>query len=385
MRVQYTIFLLLLMAGTTCNRSNVIIHGSLEKGEGRSVTLERLDVNRTSVVDSSAIGKGGKFTITTSLEEPELYVVRYGNGELINLLISPGERITLSIKAGSSDKGYSVEGSEESENLRILVEQLNSTRAKLDSLQGVAASVEDPESPHMKVVRNAYAQVIINQKRFTIRYLLEHTHSLSSVYALYQKYDEDNLVMGLQSDLQYFKVVADSLALTHPNSSLTKSLQADIALREAEFQRTSQLNSLLEMAEEPVGFLDLSIPDRDGKKITLSDYKGKAVMVIFWASGNEASVKLLLQLKSTYNRYHGKGFEIYAISLDNNKIQWMNAIDFNEFNWINVSELNYPDSRANLIYNVTSLPAGFLINREGDIVAKDLYGKTLETWLDNLI
>jgi hypothetical protein len=385
MRVQYTIFLLLLLAGTTCNRSNVIIHGSLEKGEGQSVTLERLDVNRTSVVDSSAIGKGGKFTITTNLEEPELFVLRYGNGELINLLISPGERITLTIRAGSSDKGYSVEGSEESENLMILVEQLNSTRAKLDSLQGVATSVEDPESPHMKVVRNAYAQVIINQKRFTIRYLLEHTNSLSSVYALYQKYDEDNLVMGLQSDLQYFKVVADSLALTHPNSSLTKSLRADITLRENEFKRTSQLNSLLEMAEEPVGFLDLTIPDRDGKKITLSDYKGKAVMVIFWASGNEASIKMLLQLKPTYNRYHGKGFEIYAISLDNNKIQWMNAIDFNEFNWINVSELNYPDSRANLIYNVTSLPAGYLINREGDIVAKDLYGKTLETWLDNLI
>ncbi len=385
MRVQYTIFLLLFLAGTTCNRSNVIIHGSLEKGEGQSVTLERLDVNRTSVVDSSAIGKGGKFTITTNLEEPELFVLRYGNGELVNLLISPGERITLSIKAGSSDNGYSVEGSEESENLRILVEQLNSTRAKLDSLQGVAASVGDPESPHMKVVRNAYAQVIINQKRFTIRYLLEHTNSLSSVYALYQKYDEDNLVMGLQSDLQYFKVVADSLALTYPNSSLTKSLRADITLRETEFKRTSQLNSLLEMAEEPVGFLDLTIPDRDGKKITLSDYKGKAVMVIFWASGNEASIKLLLQLKSTYNRYHGKGFEIYAISLDNNKIQWMNAIDFNEFNWINVSELNYPDSRANLIYNVTSLPAGYLINREGDIVAKDLHGKTLETWLDNLI
>jgi len=139
------------------------------------------------------------------------------------------------------------------------------------------------------------------------------------------------------------------------------------------------------MAEEPIGFLDLSIPDRDGKEIRLSDYKGKAIMVIFWASGNEASIKVLLQLKSTYNLYHEKGFEIYAISLDNNKIQWMNAIDFNEFNWINVSELNYPDSRANQIYNVTTLPASYLTNREGDIVAKDLYGRTLETWLDNLI
>ena len=83
--------------------------------------------------------------------------------------------------------------------------------------------------------------------------------------------------------------------------------------------------------------------------------------------------------------YHKKGFEIYAISLDTDKFRWMNAIDFNEFNWINVSEMSYPDSRANMIYNVSSLPASFLINREGDIVAKDLSGKTLETWLDNLL
>ena len=63
----------------------------------------------------------------------------------------------------------------------------------------------------------------------------------------------------------------------------------------------------------------------------------------------------------------------------------MNSVDFNEFEWVNVSELNYPNSRANQLYNVTALPTGFLINREGDVVAKNLYGRALETWLDNLI
>ena len=385
MRIQYTVFLLLLLAGIACNRNNVSIEGTVVDGEGQSITLERLDVNRTFVVDSSSIGKGGKFAIATKLEEPELFVLRYTKGEIINLLISPGEKITLSILGGSFGDGYSIGGSEESENIRVLVEQLNNTRSILDSLQGVAALVGDPESPHMKVVRNAYAQTIVNQKRFTIRYLMGHMNSLSSVYALYQKYDEEDLVMGLQSDLQYFKVIADSLERSHPNASLTKSLRADITRREAEFINSKQLNSLMEMADEPAGFLNLSIPDRDGKELTLSDYKGKAIMVIFWASGNQASINTLLQLKTTYNLYYKKGFEIYAISLDNNKFQWMNAIDFNEFNWINVSELNYPDSRANQIYNVTSLPAGFLINREGDIVARDLFGRNLETWLDNLL
>lgn len=385
MRIQYTAFLLLLLAGSACNRNNVSIEGSVVDGEGQTISLERLDVNRISLLDSTTIGKGDRFSVSTNIENPELFVLRHSNGEIVNLLISPGENISLTTEAESFGKGYDLEGSEESENIRILVEQLNATRSTLDSLQGVAATVSDPESPHLKVIRNAYAQTIVNQKRFTIRYLVGHMTSLSSVYALYQKYDEEEMVMGLQSDLQYFKVIADSLEISHPNSSLTKSLRADISRREAEFSRDSQLNTLIEMAGEASGSLDLSIPDRDGKELSLSDFKGKAVMVVFWASGNQASINQLLQLKSTYKLYHQKGFEVYAISLDNNKVQWMEAIDYNEFNWINVSELSYPESRADKNYNVSSLPAGFLINREGDIVARDLFGRTLETWLDNLL
>jgi len=63
----------------------------------------------------------------------------------------------------------------------------------------------------------------------------------------------------------------------------------------------------------------------------------------------------------------------------------MNAMDFNEFNWINVSELSFPESKAALLYNITELPTTYLINKDGEIVAKNLYGRNLETWLDNLI
>ncbi len=64
MRIHYAVFLLLLLAGVACNRSNVNIKGSVEEGEGHAISLERLDVNRTSLIDSVTIGKGGKFTIS---------------------------------------------------------------------------------------------------------------------------------------------------------------------------------------------------------------------------------------------------------------------------------------------------------------------------------
>ena len=381
----YVIGLILLIAGSGCSNSKSEIAGVIIGGEGQNLILERLDVNQTSVIDSIQLGSEGSFSVKIKNEEPELYILKNSKGDLINLLVSPGEPISIETTYDSFGKAYKVEGSEESEGIRILVEHLQQTRNVLDSLQAVAGSIEDPESPQMDLIRNAYGLAYIKQNRFTIKYLVEHMGSLSSVYALYQKYDGENLVLGREQDLQYFKSVADSLEITHPNSSLTLSLRADIDQREARFKEAAHLNTLLDMAGEESGMLDLTIPDREGNEISLSSLTGKVVLVAFWASGHNNSIEAMLQLKSTFNTYHASGFEVYAISLDNNKIQWMSALDYNEFNWINVSELSYPESNAALLYNVSSLPSTFLINREGDIVAKNLLGRQLNTWIDNLI
>jgi len=377
--------LLIALAGFSCNSTRTEITGRISGGEETYLRLERLDVNRTSLVDSVLTARDGSFAIKLGLEEPELYILRSEQGALINLLVFPGDRITVNSSMDTFGKEYEILGSEESEGIRTLVEHLNQTRLVLDSLQAVAGDIGDPENPQFELIRNTYAQAVIKQKRFTIKYLVEHMGSLSSVYALYQKYSGENLVLNLENDLQYFKAVADSLEQMYPNSSLTLSLRADIKQREAAFAETARLNSLLEMADEVLGMMDLSIPDRDGNEVALSSLRGNVILLSFWASGNNSSIQALLQLQSTYRKYHDRGFEVYAISMDNNKINWMNAIDFNEFKWINVSELSFPESKAALMYNINQLPTNFLINRDGDIVAKNLYGRTLETWLDNLL
>lgn len=385
-RIPIIIVVIVVATGFACNSTRTEISGLVKGGKGESLTLERLDVNRTSLIDTVGIGRNGSFDIKFRLEEPELYILKSKKGEIINLLVSPGDKISIESNYDQFGSTYTVSGSEESEGIHMLVRHLDQTRRDLDSLEVLAGSIGDPESPQMELVRNSYAQTIIRQKRFTIKYIVEHMSSLSSVYALYQKYNGQNLVLNQEGDLQYFKAVADSLESTYPNSSLTRSLQTYIEERETTFNKTAHLDSLLELAGDKVsGMLDLSIADRDGDLIQLSSLQGKVILVAFWASGSSQSIDALLQLQSTYNKYHDKGFEVYAISLDNNKINWMNAIDYNEFNWINVSELSYPESRAALLYNVSSLPTTFLINRDGDIVAKNLYGRTLEIWLDNLI
>jgi peroxiredoxin len=383
-RIVVIPFLLLMVI--SCNRNKTEIWGHVEGGSDQTLSLERLDVNRTTLIDSVQTDQAGAFRIMVKQEEPALYILRHSQGEIINLLLFPGDKVSVATTSETFGNGYSVEGSEESEKIRLLVDHLSRTRNDLDSLLALVDSLENPDDPQMDLIQNAYTQSIIKQKRFTIRFIVENMSSLSSVYALYQKYDDLNLILGSESDLQYYKSVADSLEAVYPNNSLTLSLQSDIKRRVAEIENGMQLDRLISMADEEItGFLDLSIPDRDGKEISLSSLKGEVILVFFWASGNQESVESLLRVRPTYKRYHDRGFEVYAISMDNIKVQWMQSVDFNEFDWINVSELSYPDSRAQLFYNVTALPTTFLINREGDIVAKNLYGKNLETWLDNLL
>ena len=383
--IQGTIVMIMMLTGFACSSNKTEIKGIVSGGADKTLTLERLDVNRTTLIDSVLIKKDDSFSFKTQQDQAELFVIKNQEGEIINLLLSPGEDISLSANYESFATGYQVRGSDESEGISLLVDHLNQTRHALDSLLLLVDSIEDPENPQMGLIRSAYAQTIIKQKRFTIKYLVENMTSLSSVYALYQKYDEQSLILGSESDLQYFKTVADTLEQVYPNSSLTLSLRADIEQKEREYQAEIKLNQLLEMADEESGFLKLSIPDREGVEISLSSLKGEVILITFWASRSQESINALLQLQSTYKKYHSSGFEIYAISLDNNKINWMNAIDFNEFEWINVSELSFPESRASLLYNVSAVPTTFLVNREGDIVAKNLFGRNLETWLDNII
>ncbi|MFO7932633.1 MAG: TlpA disulfide reductase family protein [Bacteroidales bacterium] len=384
MKVQSFILLLFLLVSLSCSRDRVVISGVVEGGAKTGISLEELNINQTARIDSIRTEKDGSFKFSTSLEEPRLMLLRNDRGQILNLLPFPRENISIRTSYKSFGHGYQVEGSPESEKIRLLVEHLHKTRRAVDSLVQVADSIEQGDDPRLALARTAYQQTLINQKRFTIRFLVENVKSLSSVYALYQKFDEEYYVLGEDTDLQYYKIVADSLESVYPDVSLVRSLREDVKKREALYEEKRQMDMLMSMAEE-TGMPNLSIPDREGNEISLSELKGKVVLVIFWASGNEESVRSLVQLQSVYDRYRDKGFEIYAISLDNDKIKWMNAIDYNEFNWINVSELSYPDSRADKLYNVQKLPAGYLVNREGEIVVRDLYGRTLETWLDNLL
>jgi len=365
-------------------KKNTTISGTLSDGAGSTLYLEQLNVSQTRQVDSVKVKKDDTFRMKIEVNEPELYILKNDKGKIINLLPLPGENISLTTSPGAFGKTYTVSGSPESEKVQVLVDHLNRTRFLLDSIGQVLISLNDQGSEEANLLKKAYLDTRNEQKKFTIHFLLENMTSPSSVFALYQKFSRDEYVLNENHDLQYLIIVADSLKVHYPNSSLTLSLLDDVKRQKEAYNQMVKLGDYLDKANVS-GSLDLAIPDTEGDTVRLHSLSGKVVLVSFWASWDSNSLKANLALRNIWKKYHNKGFEVYSISLDNSREAWTKVLRFEQYPWINVSELSYPDSYAVMVYNVQQLPSSFLLDREGNILARDLYGKELEKWLDNIL
>lgn len=127
-----------------------------------------------------------------------------------------------------------------------------------------------------------------------------------------------------------------------------------------------------------------TLPDREGKALSLASLKGKVVLVDFWASWCGPCRKENPNLVKAYAKYHDKGFEIIGVSLDDKKESWLKAIDADKLVWLHASDLKGWKSDLAAEYGIKSIPTSFLVDAEGKIIAKDLRGDSLEKKLESI-
>jgi thiol-disulfide isomerase/thioredoxin len=136
--------------------------------------------------------------------------------------------------------------------------------------------------------------------------------------------------------------------------------------------------------DAPVTKLDPDLKNVTGRRIALSSLKGKYVLLTFWSVQSKDCIRENLQLKEFYKLYNKKGFEIYQINLDENEENWKTAVRFDELPWISTREDDPNNPKNALLFNVKSLPANYLFDKESKIIASNIHGRSLQLKLRQL-
>ena len=363
-----------LMCG--CQSSKVKISGRFVGGDAKNIYLEQVLPLTQSVVDSAALAPDGSYRmeLTGVAKTPSLYNVIY-DGERIPLLLAGGDRLTLG-SVGSVIRNYTVEGSSESELLRQFYQAfVTGAPWQLENMGAeFARKLTDEER---KSLIKEYTAEYYRIRREQLRFIIEHKASLAAVYALYQRLPGDTYLFNGDSDVVYYRTVAEALQESYPESPYLQSLQAEIARMDARISLTSQITE----ARHP----DLELTDIYGKKIGLSSLAGKVVLLDFWSAelgsaqcAERRSEGTLSEICRRTRRVRGLpgGRRYVETAVDHRRAGAAAAVDLGQ----RPARAFVRGPRA----GVQRLPANFPIDKEGTIVAKNIYGKSLEAKLDEL-
>ncbi len=378
--MRNVLLLLVVLALAACNRNQVKITGHITNAVKMTLHLDEVDVYENRPSDSIKLKKDGAFSFKFDTDIPCFYQLRLSDDRIIVLFPKPGEHIRVEADASDLLPSLRIDGSHDTEQVTKLIKGLHETKIQLDSISGVFS--EAREDSVRERLSKEYQDVLEQHRKFSITFILTHYNSLASVYALYQQYQPGSYVFYKAQDLQFFKIVSDSLAKYVLGSKHVNALKAYTNNRIGDYKT----QVILQKAGQAEAALpDVALPDIKGDTVTLKSLKGRYVLLCFWASYSENSVRQNLEFKKIYNRYKNRGFEIFQVSLDTSVEDWGKAVRFDELPWISVIDSKYPNSVVALSYNVTGVPINYLIGADNvSILAKNLTPAQLLLKLEDL-
>ncbi len=355
------------------------LEGTLENAASTQLLFEELTTNNLIPVDTVTTDDQGYFSLSGNIDSPGFFILRVDRSNFITLLLEPGEKLKIAGDANNLPLTYQVEGSEGSQLLADLNKAKHQSYRKIDSLAGIFREIqaEDNFLELRQEVDLAYSKVFEQQQQYVMDFIDKHSNSLASIIALYQFFG--NQVLLKESEhFEYFEKLSSSLSEVYPGNKHVVDLTRRVnEWKRSELQRqeVEQTLAVGNMAPEVV------MPDPEGNNVALSALRGKVVLIDFWAAWCNPCRLANSKLKEFYDNYRGQGFEIYGISLDRNREQWLQGIREDKIDWIQVSDLRFWNSPVVSLYNVEAIPYNVLIDREGRIMARGLSMQQLEELL----
>lgn len=315
-------------------------------------------------VDSTQIVKG-KFSFTGQATIPQLKLmsIEGQNRYIAQVFIEPS-KINMTIYPDSFQANV-IKGSKSQDIFQIYIDEMVSFSKKENDLKarfGKAQSTGNEQE--LNGIKSEYQAIVENTQLFSRNYIKKYSTSPVAAYVYLMNFIQEAPVEELDSMLKVFEPINTSEFVT--------------AIKE----RADALRAFSKGAKAP----DFTLYDPDGKSVSLSAYKGKYILIDFWASWCKPCMAELPNVISTYNTYKDKGFEIIGVSLDRDRQAWLSTIKANDMKWPQVWDMDEKaQGEVANKYGVASIPHTVLIDKEGVILEVNLQGEQLKSKLAEIL
>ncbi|RFZ94561.1 AhpC/TSA family protein [Mucilaginibacter conchicola] len=351
----------LLMAACKDNKS-FKISGTLEHADkAKLVYLLKTDTTGISVIDSTALS-GGKFEFKGNAPYQNLYKVRV-NGDIFDLVLQNGDDVTLKADLADSTHNYEVSGSDVSAKVKDFNNLSNVYGAKnsklADEYSAKAAALGKESDSLINIYRPQFQKNIADYSAEVIKFVDANKDNLAGFFAA--------------ASLDRYKYEQQMVAY----SDEIKDKFKDNPSVQAFIKQMEDIKPVSIGHKAP----EFTVKGLDGKDIKLADYKGKYVMLDFWASWCQPCRQENPNVVKQYAIYQPKGFNILGISLDTDKGPWESAIKADKLTWAHGSDLQRFEGPTERLYRIEAIPSNFIIDPNGVIVAKNVTGVDLEDFL----
>ena len=343
--------------------STFTISGKLEHPVSlKKVFLMVADSTQVNIIDSTAIDANNEFKFKHAAPYANLYKLRIG-GNIYDLIAKNGDDIKFNADMADVNHTYDVSGSESSEKIKEFNKISNfygSKNSKLsDEYTEKSAALGHESDSLLQIYMPQFQKNLSNYSNEVFKFVNNNKKSLAAFYAatsLDQYKYEQQLVAYADDIKDEFK----------DNPSVQTFIKQMAAIKPISVGHKAP---------------EFSINGADGKQIRLSDYKGKYVMLDFWASWCVPCRHENPNVVKQYALYKDKGFNILGISLDTEKKDWQQAVNADKLTWAHASDLQRFEGPTERLYHVEAIPSNFIINPQGTIVAKNVTGADLEEFL----
>lgn len=367
------VFFLIISIFASCNKTgNFKVEGTIEGGSGEMIYLEHNGLTKSTMLDSTRVKDDGKFRFKAkSPVYPDFYRLKIGSKQ-IHFAVDSTETIGITASFDNFSTEYTITGSESNTDIQLLRKSVSGIQRKANQIiRGMNNAERD------KLI-NEMLDLIEKHKELARPIILKNPRSTAAYFAVFQKINDSYIFSPyVKEDRPYCAAVATSYNTYMPDYDRSKNLYALVmdAIR-TERQARQQANWREIVENTATGFINIELPDVNDNKRKLSDLTGKVILLDFSSFESRESVQYTFALRELYNKYASRGFEIYQVSLDRNKMLWEDAVE--NLPWICVRDVNGPNTVHATTYNITTIPSYFLIDRQGDIVGRDINLQTLE-------